>query len=51
MAYEKASAKAGRMLAENLQDQNVRAGLALAGWKPKHNDMLRQAVEWWNWGE
>ncbi|KAJ3499699.1 hypothetical protein NLG97_g150 [Lecanicillium saksenae] len=48
-AYEKAAAKAGRLLAENLQDQTARAGLALAGWNPKHSDMAAQAVEWWSW--
>ncbi|KAM3542083.1 hypothetical protein ARSEF1564_005039 [Beauveria bassiana] len=48
-AYEKASANAGRLLAENLQDQTARAGLALSGWNPKHSDMAAQAVEWWNW--
>ncbi|KAG6115909.1 hypothetical protein E4U13_002261 [Claviceps humidiphila] len=48
-AWGQASAKAGRMLAENLQDETARTGLALAGWNPKHSDMKRQAVEWWNW--
>jgi polyamine oxidase len=50
-AYSKAAAKAGRLLAENLQDQTARAGLALAGWNPKHSDMAAQAVEWWSWGK
>lgn len=49
--YDKAAAKAGRLLADNLQDQTVRAGLALAGWNPKHSDMAAQAVEFWNWGK
>ncbi|KAG5998217.1 hypothetical protein E4U43_002483 [Claviceps pusilla] len=48
-AWDKASAKAGRMLADNIQDETARAGLSLAGWNPKHSDMRRQAVEWWNW--
>ncbi|OAA48803.1 Amine oxidase [Cordyceps fumosorosea ARSEF 2679] len=48
-AYAKASARAGRLLAENLQDETARTGMALAGWKPKHSDMAAQAVEWWNW--
>lgn len=43
--------EAGRLLAENLQDQSVRSGLALAGWNPKHGDMAAQAVEWWKWGK
>ena len=46
--YETAGAEAGEILYNNLQDTNVRAGLSLAGWKPKKN-MLEQAVEWWNW--
>lgn len=50
-AVERASRSAGRLLAENLQDQTARAGLALAGWNPKHSDMAAQAVEWWNWGK
>lgn len=50
-AYAKASARAGRLLAENLQDETARTGMALAGWKPKHSDMAAQAVEWWNWGK
>ncbi|GAB0146260.1 hypothetical protein EsHS_00006668 [Epichloe bromicola] len=49
-AWDKASVKAGRMLADNLQDETARAGLSLAGWNPKHSDMRRQAVEWWKWG-
>lgn len=49
-ANEKMSATAGRLLATNAQDQTTRAGLALAGWNPKHSDMARQAVEWWSWG-
>ncbi|KAG5925929.1 hypothetical protein E4U42_003809 [Claviceps africana] len=48
-AWDQASAKAGRMLADNIQDESVRAGLSLAGWNPKHGDMRRQAVEWWSW--
>lgn len=50
-AYGKAAAKAGRYLVQNLQDQTMRAGLSLAGWNPKHDDMKRQTVEWWEWGE
>lgn len=38
------------MLKENLQDQNARTGLAVAGWRPRKDDMAAQAVEWWNWG-
>lgn len=49
-ANEKMSATAGRLLVNNEQDQTVRAGLALAGWNPKHSDMAAQAVEWFNFG-
>ncbi|KAL7943722.1 amine oxidase [Trichoderma barbatum] len=49
IAYDKAAAKAGRFLVQNLQDQTMRAGLSIAGWNPKHGDMKRQAAEWWNW--
>ncbi|KAG5978972.1 hypothetical protein E4U55_005705 [Claviceps digitariae] len=48
-AWSQASARAGRLLADNLQDETVRAGLSLADWNPKHSDMRRQAVEWWSW--
>ena len=41
---------AGTLLKKNLQDQTTRAGLGLAGWKPKQN-MKKQAVEWWVWGK
>ncbi|PLB49326.1 polyamine oxidase [Aspergillus steynii IBT 23096] len=44
-----ASREAGRILSENLQDQTARSGLALAGWRPRKDDMKAQAVEWWNW--
>lgn len=47
-AWAIASVDAGRMLVDNLQDINGRAGLSLAGWKPK-KDMHAQAIEWWNW--
>lgn len=40
---------AGYLLTENIQDRSMRAGISLAGWKPK-KDMARQAVEWWMWG-
>ncbi|KAL4917680.1 amine oxidase [Aspergillus aurantiobrunneus] len=48
-ARERASEHAGRILNENLQDMTARSGLALAGWKPRRDDMAAQAVEWWNW--
>lgn len=38
------------MLKDNLQDQTAKAGLALAGWKPKSDAMEAQAIDWWNWG-
>jgi polyamine oxidase len=41
---------AGRLLTENLQDMSMRAGISLAGWKPR-KDPARQAVEWWMWGQ
>ncbi|KAF2656312.1 polyamine oxidase-like protein [Lophiostoma macrostomum CBS 122681] len=39
---------AGYVLTENLQDTSMRAGISLAGFKPKKN-MMAQAVEWWEW--
>lgn len=50
-AYDIANQAAGKILVENLQDQTAKAGLALAGWKPKSHDMEAQAVDWWTWGE
>jgi hypothetical protein len=50
LAREKASLHAGRILNSNLQDMTARSGLALAGWRPRRDDMAAQAVEWWNWG-
>lgn len=46
-AYSTLEQDAGYILKENLQDRSVRAGLTLAGWKPKRN-MEAQAVEWLN---
>ncbi|BCR88847.1 putative flavin containing polyamine oxidase [Aspergillus chevalieri] len=52
-AYDEASTEAGenagRILTENLQDQTARTGLAVAGWRPRKDDMAAQAVEWWSW--
>lgn len=45
-AYSTLEQDAGYILKENLQDRSFRAGLSLAGWKPKKN-MQAQAVEWW----
>lgn len=39
---------AGSILTENLQDTSARAGLSVAGWKPKQ-DMKKAAAEWWQW--
>jgi polyamine oxidase len=39
---------AGYLLSNNLQDSSMRAGLSVAGWKPKRN-MLAQAAEWFGW--
>lgn len=49
-ASTKAGENAGRILTENLQDQTARTGLAVAGWRPRKDDMAAQAVEWWSWG-
>ena len=49
--YDDAAEQAGVLLKQNLQDQTARTGLSLAGWKPKKDDMKRQAVEWWEWGK
>ncbi|KAL2811760.1 amine oxidase [Aspergillus granulosus] len=48
-ARRKASLHAGHILTSNLQDMTARSGLALAGWRPRRDDMAAQAVEWWNW--
>lgn len=52
--YEQHSSKAveqaGVLLKQNLQDQTARSGYALAGWRPRVDDMAAKAVEWWNWG-
>ena len=48
---EEATQQAGVLLKDNLQDQTARSGYALAGWRPRKDDMKAQAVEWWNWGE
>lgn len=37
---------AGDILVQDLEDRSYRAGLSLAGWKPKKN-MQQQAAEWW----
>lgn len=50
-ASDRASEQAGRILKENLQDPTARTGYAMAGWRPRKDDMKAQAVEWWNWGE
>ncbi|ORY08078.1 hypothetical protein BCR34DRAFT_488952, partial [Clohesyomyces aquaticus] len=47
-SYATMEQAAGVLLSKNLQDQSTRAGLSLAGWKPKKN-MAAQAVEWWEW--
>lgn len=45
------SATAGEMWIDNIQDQNLRTGLAVAGWLPQASDMAAHAVEWWQIGE
>jgi polyamine oxidase len=50
-AYDIANQRAGEILTQNLQDQNAKSGLAIAGWKPKPHDMEAQAVDWWSWGK
>ncbi|KAI1102605.1 putative flavin-containing polyamine oxidase [Jackrogersella minutella] len=47
-AYATLEQDAGYIITENLQDSSIRAGLSLAGWKPKQ-DMHAQALEWWEW--
>ncbi|KAF4463796.1 N1-acetylpolyamine oxidase [Fusarium albosuccineum] len=47
-AFEKAAQDAGYIQTENLQDTSVRAGLSLAGWKPKQ-DQYKQTADWWGW--
>lgn len=49
-AADIASAKAGEILRDNLQDQTAKTGLALGGWIPKKHDMEALAVDWWKWG-
>lgn len=46
--FEIASQEAGYIFTENLQDTSTRAGLSLAGWKPKR-DMKMAAADWWGW--
>ena len=46
-----AAATAGSMLSNDIQDQTMRTGLAVAGWTPDRSDMNAQAVEWWGVGE
>ncbi|KAF5591423.1 polyamine oxidase precursor [Fusarium pseudocircinatum] len=46
--FEIASQDAGYIFTENLQDTSTRAGLSLAGWKPKR-DMKMAAADWWGW--
>lgn len=48
-AYTALEQDAGYILSEDLQDRSVRSGLSLSGWKPKRDDMIAQAVEWWEW--
>ncbi|KAJ5795425.1 uncharacterized protein N7518_003965 [Penicillium psychrosexuale] len=48
-AYDIANQRAGEILTQNLQDQNVKTGMALAGWNPKVHDMEAQAADWWSW--
>ncbi|EWG52084.1 N1-acetylpolyamine oxidase [Fusarium verticillioides 7600] len=46
--FRMASQEAGYIFTENLQDTSTRAGLSLAGWKPKR-DMRMTAADWWGW--
>jgi polyamine oxidase len=45
-SYAVVEEDAGDILAENLQDRSFRAGLSVAGWKPKKN-MQQQAADFW----
>lgn len=47
-AYSTLEQDAGYILTENLQDRSTRAGLSLAGWKPRKNPEA-QASEWFQW--
>ncbi|KAJ4256131.1 hypothetical protein NW762_009207 [Fusarium torreyae] len=46
--FEIAQQDAGYIFTENLQDTSTRAGLSMAGWKPK-KDMKMAAADWWGW--
>lgn len=48
-AWGVAEQDAGYILLDNLQDYDTRTGFEMAGWKPKTNTGIRQAVEWWMW--
>lgn len=41
------SQDAGKIITQNLQDRSARTGLSMAGWKPRRDDMYKQAAEWW----
>ncbi|KAF4982180.1 hypothetical protein FZEAL_2157 [Fusarium zealandicum] len=46
--FDIAQQEAGYIMTQNLQDTSTRAGLSLAGWKPK-KDPHAWAAEWWGW--
>ncbi|KAM0414727.1 hypothetical protein ACHAPT_013418 [Fusarium lateritium] len=46
--FKNATKEAGFIQTENLQDTSVRAGLSLAGWKPRQ-DPYKQLADWWGW--
>ncbi|RSL55939.1 hypothetical protein CEP53_006935 [Fusarium sp. AF-6] len=46
--FDKATKDAGYIQTDNLQDTSVRAGLSLAGWKPRQ-DPYKQVADWWGW--
>ncbi|RSL44106.1 hypothetical protein CEP54_014819 [Fusarium duplospermum] len=46
--FDKATKDAGYIQTDNLQDTSVRAGLSLAGWKPRQ-DPYKQLADWWGW--
>lgn len=48
--YTTVESDAGDILTQNLLDESMRTAFSLAEWTPQ-TDMLRQAVDWWDWGK
>lgn len=49
-AYTGLEQDAGMISDQGLVDNNAKVGLSLSGWTPGRN-MLKQAIDWWQWGE